>query len=753
MLERSYLTTGGDAPHRLLRAIASFCLALALWPLWCVPAVAADADTAPAADPPDATSESVPAVAGSIDSFLLDPITVTAEKRRDLVQKVPASVSVIGSQTVENAGVRDAQGASYYVPNVYLSEFTAAKLSVPFVRGVGGGTLNPSVTTYVDGIPQLNVNSSSIELIDVDRIEFLRGPQSTLYGRNTLGGAISILTREPSFTPTATASATWGNYGLQDYRGIVSGTVVDGLAAANAAFGYLTRNGYTENAVTGNDLDGRAVLFGRGGLLWTPGDDWKVVARVWGERDRDGDYALGDLDGLRAHPFRVERNVEGFAHRDLVGTSVIASRPGEVVDLTSITGFVWWETDDFTDLDYLPVDFLARGNSERQTQFTQELRVASSDASPLALSEDLSLRWLGGVFVFTSDYDQDARNEYRLAAAGAGASAPFDEKTIASIDDTGVGVFGQTTLTAWQQIDATVGLRYDYEHDSADLQAFTAPPVVSPIFGPPSTVDQSAHFDRWSPRFVLAYRPTRALMTYASVTRGYKAGGFNPTSPPDAIEYGSEGTWSYELGVKSSWLDDRLIANVAGFYLDWTDLQLDVPNPLIPGRFYVANAGDATSKGVELELRGRVLPGWDVFGAIAYTDAEFSSGSVALGENVGGNTLPYAPQTTWNVGSEVIQDAGAGLTVYGRAELIGYGRFFYDATNAESQGRFDLANFRLGVEGRAPLPFTWRVDLWVRNAFGEDYVPLAFPFPLAASGYVGESGAPRTFGATLQIGM
>ena len=120
---------------------------------------------------------------------------------------------------------------------------------------------------------------------------------------------------------------------------------------------------------------------------------------------------------------------------------------------------------------------------------------------------------------------------------------------------------------------------------------------------------------------------------------------------------------------------------------------------------------------------------------------------------MGGNKLPYAPQTTWNVGAEVIEDLGASLTFFGRAEAFGYGRFFYDPTNAQSQSRYVIADFRIGIEGGAPLPVHWRLDGWIRNAFDEEYVPLAFPFQLAPSGYVGESGAPRTFGLTLTIGL
>ena len=240
-------------------------------------------------------------------------------------------------------------------------------------------------------------------------------------------------------------------------------------------------------------------------------------------------------------------------------------------------------------------------------------------------------------------------------------------------------------------------------------------------------------------------------MPYASVARGHKAGGFNPTSPNGDQVYGSETTWSYEVGVKSGWLEDRVTLNVAGYDVDWSNLQLDVPNPQIPGRFFIANAGDATSRGVEVELRGLVQPGWSVFSAFGYNDPHFDSGNMAQGQNVGGNVLPYAPQNTWNVGSELERDLGAGLTFYGRGELIGYGRYFYDATNAAHQASYFLADFRLGLAGVRPI--AWRVDGWMRNALGEDYIPLAFPFQLAPSGYVGEMGAPRTFGLTFTIGL
>jgi iron complex outermembrane receptor protein len=743
------MTTTRPTLRRVAR-VASCVLALAV-PLLarCAPSSHAEelrssSAVAQATSPP-------PAPSPSPDLLLLEPVTVTADKRRELVQDVPASVSVVGEATIEDAGIDKVKQASYYVPNLFISEFTAAKLSFPFVRGVGGGSLNPAVTTYYDGVPQLNANSSSIELLDIERIEFLRGPQGTLYGRNTLGGVINVLSRKPSFAPAAEVSATGGNYALQDYRATVDGPLVDGFAAGNFSIGYVNRNGYTKNTVTGHDLDSRNDVFGRTALLLTPGDDWEVVGRVWAEHDGDGDYALGDLAGLREHPFEVSRNLEGFTRRDLVGSSVVASNAGPVTTFTSVTGFVYWQTDDLTDLDYTPVDLLARRNQENEKQFTQEFRLASSEGNPAQLNDVLTLSWVTGTFIFASNYQEDAANDYRLAAAEVGASFPFQEKNVASLGNAGFGLFGQTTLTAWQRLDATLGLRYDFERDDADLHYFTSPPVTSPIFGPPVNLNEARTFDAVTPRFALAYHVTPAILPYASIARGYKAGGFNPTAPSGAASFGSETTWSYEVGVKSGFFDERVTLDFDLFDVDWQNLQLDVPNPQIPGRFFTANAGDATTRGVEVELRALVQPGWSVFSAFGYNDPHFDSGSHAEGQDVGGNVLPYAPQTTWTIGTELVRDLGSGLTFYGRAEANGYGHYFYDATNAQSQASYFLADFRAGLAGVRPLP--WRVDGWVRNALGENYIPLAFPFPLAPSGYVGEMGAPRTFGVTVSVGL
>jgi len=241
----------------------------------------------------------------------------------------------------------------------------------------------------------------------------------------------------------------------------------------------------------------------------------------------------------------------------------------------------------------------------------------------------------------------------------------------------------------------------------------------------------------------LGYHWTADLFTYGSATKGYKAGGFNTTAPEDKTIFSPETSWDYEVGAKSSWLKNHFIVNADLFYIDWSHQQLDVPTGE-PSVYYIDNVGSSTSKGAELEATLRPLQNWDIFGGIGYTNAQFSHYLQPSGVNADGNQLPFAPNITWNVGSQYTLPLRASLRTWVRAEVLGTGRYFYDASNAASQSDYIVANFRLGIGGDH-----WRLEGFIDNAFNTHYVPIAYPFPLAASGYVGENGAPQTVGMRL----
>lgn len=684
------------------------------------------------------TSGTPAASQGQVDPITLPTVTVTAQKEPADVQRLPISVTVVPidwlalGSTISDAGL--------YSPNTFFSEFTARKLTNPRFRGVGASPANPSVTTFLDGVPMLNANASNIELMDVQQVEFVRGPQSALFGRNTLGGLINVVSARPSLTAwSGQVAVPIGNYDARELRASASGPLSDRLAVG-FSFGHAQRDGFTENLVTGADLDYRTATSGKAQVMWTPTAEWEARVIFSAERARDGDYALSDLGGLRQNPRQTARDFEGRTNRDIVGTTVLARREGSRLTFSSTTGIVRWKTQDVTDLDYTPLPLFTRDNTEEDVQFTQEFRVASAHAAPIRLANDVSLAWQTGAFFFTQNYDQLAVNTFSPFVLSEFIPVPVTQiSPEAALDDLGMSVYGQGTFTFKDRLDLIAGARVDHERKDALLQT-----SFTPVIAPPGRVDAEESFSNISPQFAAAFRFAPGQALYGSAARGFKAGGFNPSAPAGFQPYGQEFAWHLEGGLKSTTMNGRVRFNAAAFWIDWQDLQLNVPNPLSPGEFYIANVGEARNKGVELELNARARPGVDLFGSFGYTHGRFGSGTQAGGANVSGNEIPNTPDYTATFGAHLSRAITSAATLYGQAELAFYGAFHYDEANLASQDAYSLANFRAGVRGRYLFG-----EGWIRNAFDTTYVPVALPYPgLAPSGFIGESGRPRTFGIT-----
>src|SRR5687767_707197 len=495
----------------------------------------------------------------------LPTVTVTAQKEPADAQKVPVSVTAVSQEWLRAADVTFIRDAAIFAPNTVFTEFTARKLSNARVREVGSSPANPAITTYIDGVPQLNANASSVEFSAIEQVEFVRGPQSALFGRNTLGGVINIASERPSLSDwNGTVAAPFGNYGSREVRGAVSGPVNDRFAIGVSG-GHSERDGFTVNTLTGNDLDSRSANFGKAQALWTPSRSWETRVIVSAERARDGDYALNDLGAVRDNPFEVQRDFEGYTERDIFNTTVLNRHEGGRVSLTATTGFVKWNTDDSTDLDYTPLPIATRSNLEEAFQFTQEVRVASSAAAPLRLGSRATMKWQAGLSFFRQDYDQEAVNNLGPFVLSPLLPFPVQQTSPrAALDDSGVGIYAQATATLRDSLDLTFGARFDHESKDALLETFYAPMIAAP-----TTVDGAASFSNLSPQVAIAYRPRPDHMVYASAARGFKAGGFNPASPSGSEAYGEEHTWNVEGGVKAALAGGRVTANAAVFFIDW----------------------------------------------------------------------------------------------------------------------------------------------------------------------------------------
>ena len=672
-------------------------------------------------------------------------VTVTAAKEPADPAALPVAITPVPQSVLQAAGITWVSDAGIFSPNTYFTEFTARKLSNPRVRGVGAGPSNPGVVTYVDGVPQLTASTSSVDFLDVAQVEFVRGPQSTLFGRNALGGLINITSSRPSLTKWAgNVAVPFGSSSLFETRASVGGPIIENKLAAGFGIIFSEREGFTENMLTGNDIDSREAFSAKGQLLWVPGSGWETRLLLSGERARDGDYALNDLAAVRANPFEVQRDFEGFTNRDLFSTTFIARHESRRFAFTSTTGIVNWTTEDETDLDYTPLPLSTRSNTEDAVQFTQEVRLASAVAAPIKLSERIGLRWQTGALFFTQDYDQLAVNTIAPFVLSPFVGVPVTQTSPdARLNDSGVGVFGQGTVAFGSRFEVTAGVRFDHENKEANLLT-----SYDPMIAPPVQVEDERDFSAVSPQFAAAFRVRPDTLVFGNVSRAYKAGGFNPVSLPGSESYGEEHAWNVEGGVKTVMANGRFSASASVFSIDWDDLQLFVPIPGAAAQFYISNAGNAASRGVEVELAGRPYDGVDLFGAVGYTHARFAD-STSIGDvDISDNKIPNTPSYTVSLGVQVSREVRMGGRVFGRFDVASFGEFEYDETNTQRQDAYWLSNLRGGWRGRRLT-----VEAWMLNAFDTRFIPLAFAFPNGQSGFLAEPGRPRTFGMSLGVGF
>jgi iron complex outermembrane receptor protein len=342
------------------------------------------------------------------------------------------------------------------------------------------------------------------------------------------------------------------------------------------------------------------------------------------------------------------------------------------------------------------------------------------------------------VFVFTQDYEQSAVNHYSAFVLSPLVPFPVSERSPeASLDDRGIGAYGQGTFIFGGRLETAIGLRGDYEHKSATLETSYDPPIA-----PSTMAEPEKGFGDVSPQFTVAYRVNPdGAMVYGRIARGFKAGGFNAASVPGSEAYDEEHSWSYEGGAKTTWFDNRLAVNASAFFLTWDDLQVYVPSPVVLGQFYIGNAAGATSKGVEVEMNTRAFEGCDFFAGLGYANARFDDGSFSNGVAVDGKRLSNTPNYTADFGGQYSVPVTPDASLFVRAEVAFRGDYYYDDANTEGQDAYSLAAFRFGVRGRRVF-----AEGWIRNAFDSRYFPVAFAYR-TSSGFVAESGAPRTFGA------
>jgi len=670
-----------------------------------------------------------------------ETMTVTAEKREESPLEVAQSLSVLDSDRLEDAGIADINEASFRIPNLFISAFSARRTSFPFIRGLGSGLGEPAVTTYIDGVPQLTANTSNLEFLDIDRIEVLRGPQGTLYGRNTLGGLIQIVTQDPENHWQGRVQTELGDFG--NWRQQVSGSGPLGTENVlfDAGVSFFQRDGFTDDQFRRTDADDRDSFYGKANLVFLPSKSWRIKVGAYSQKDRDGGFVLYDLASIRRQPHEIRNDYEGAADRDLIAPSLTVQHFGSRVDFNGVLAYEDWDAEDLSDLDFSEFDLLKRQVMEEQQQTYLEARFSSAQGADLSLAGNASLRWMAGVSAFDAQFENATSNEFRPGITMQ--PFPLFETSNYQLDDRGFALFGQADILFAESWEATVGLRYLDETKEGDYNntSQTLPPPLNSAAG---SIDNG--YDSVLPRVGLAFRPGNAFMTYFNAAKGFRSGGFNRnTGTVGGYEFDPETSWTYELGVKLHSQDNRLYGSASVFQIDWRDRQLEVPISTVPGRFFLDNVGDAESRGFEVEGGYWINRQWRADAGFGWTEAEFDQYFDPNSQSeVGGNQLPNVPETTWNFSLGYDNGPADGVRFFGHADVVGIGKMYFDNANAAAESSYAIANFRAGIRWRG-----LRVAAWVKNAFDEVYVPIAIPSFFSQSGYVGRNGDPRTAGITL----
>lgn len=742
-----------------------------------------------------------------------DTIFVTARRRTERAQDVPIALTALNEAQVSVPGTVGLAQVAQLAPSLQITSTNARQTNIN-IRGLGATPAFASlgieygVGVYVDQVYYSRPAQAAFDLYDLERVEVLRGPQGTLFGKNTTAGAINITTQAPSFDPEFRGELSVGNYQSVQVRASGSAPINDKIAVRVSVTDTTRDKGFSTNVRDGsrkNDLHSFSV---RGQLLFKPTETFSL--RLTADySDLQQDCCIGSVTSVRrtrvdGTPLpnnfydRVARfgytplPIDPFARKlDLnrpLGLSVKTRGVSGVADLdlgaATITSVTAWRSLDYRpqiDADTIGLDiFTDAGIYEKQKQFSQEVRIASNG--------DNVVDYVGGLYYFAQRIDNKIFTKYGSDAAlwilgpAAGSTLPsvggqaalngFFVDGTARADTKSYAAFGQLTWHVVDGLDLTGGLRYTHEKKDGFFEQVQRGPVLTP--GEIAVGAQAIRnsFGRNIPRYsvktsegnvsglaTLSYKIVPDVMVYATYARGYKSGGLNlnatgapPVVAPEKVE-------SFEAGIKSSLFDRRLTLNMALFSTEirnYQSQQIDTAGGLTA---YIANVGTVRSRGFEADATLRPMRGLSLFASGSYVDATYRDFTKApcpveyLGLkatcDLSGRGLPGVSKYSAAVGGEYAAELASGSEAYFNINYSYRSKFnaTYNLAADAVIGSYGLTNVRLGLRSANGA---WDASLFARNLFNTEYFNTIGPAAFNTGQYSGGTGDPRTYGITLR---
>ena len=724
----------------------------------CAPALAWAQDAIPA----NAQTGTTEATGVGTDGGMIGDIVVTAQKRAENVQDIPLAITAIQGDTLQQRQVTAVDQLTTIAPSVNFGTYGgAARIAI---RGIGFDIPDPGsegrVAYHLDGVYISRPAAQLGTFFDVDRVEVLRGPQGTLYGRNATGGSINVISRAPTDDLSGYMNLTVGNYGRVATEGAISGSLADDVTARLAVMSN-NRGGYGKNEYTGNDIDDANQRGARASLRIKPADNLTIDLSADFYRENDHAYGIhyfgqyspdiplrgAVLGGTTSSKLRnIRSDFDPTNRRELYGFAGTLTWDLGPATLKSISAYRHSEFRDVTDIDMTERPLSQFIFFERARQYSQELQLSGSFGNS---------NWLIGGYYFDEKILGSAQAARNLLVNGGADRLVNGFKVEGRLGTKATAVFGQLDLAVSDAFKVILGARYNHEkHSINDIfqldfvrdYAPNAPLVPMPGFPRQDEVTDNA----FTPKAGFELKLNDDALIYGTVSRGFKSGGYNlgvnvPAFSPEKI-------WAYEAGLKLTTADRRLRANLAGFYYDYSNLQLA---KVVNNSVVTENAGAAILYGGEAEVTFLPFNGLQLDGVLSVMHSEYRDyssvdpGRPALGlQNLEGNSLVQAPDVTLTAGAQY-SFAGLGGEIKLRGELNYRSKVYFTAFNVDSIAEPKNTKFNAFL--------TWTSDDGHVSAtvFGRNLTDkitktggivnsASFGTPLS-----GSISPPRTFGVTV----
>lgn len=666
----------------------------------------------------------------------LNEIVVTARKREENLQDVPVSVQAITAEDMQMRSLDNLVAVGQVTPNLSFGENaqSGSSASVVYIRGVGQkdtlAAFDPGVGIYIDGVYLGRMTANDLDMMDIERLEVLRGPQGTLFGKNTNGGAISIVSRKPNLSAdgfTGRAQVIGGSRSRLDAVGGVNIPLVADKAALQIFASRRTQDGYSER-LDGSQQADKDRYNGRMSLLVKPTENfealWSLDAAKFNQTSSA--YRLVDVREASVVPsvyaaftpyryddrwvtsddFRYNGTGANVNDGRLWGTSLTLTLDQEWGTLKSISAYRHSDIESAIDPDGSPLTILNVYENIRQHQFSQELQASGEGFND-------RLTWVTGLYYFTEDARDD--NSYDVALEFFGGAANFYQNLLISNDS--YAIYGQGTYALTDRLNLTAGGRYGYEEKSVLREQ-----------GSQETIEPSGHWSSFLPRIGLDFHWTPSLMTYVSAAEGTKSGGFNgrAASVAEFNKFDPEKVWTYEVGMRSDWLDRRVRLNATAFYSRYSDMQIQVNasvNDPVTGQpvpfTIVGNLPSTEIQGAEIELTVIPVDRLRLTGSLGLADGKYKTlipGSPVSTDDEFVNT----PKVSYTASAEYDMKIAGNYDLTGRVDYIHKSRTEYDYGNSAivAQKPYGLLNARLNLAiPQTALTFS----LFATNLTDEEY--------------------------------